>query len=96
LGQNLPPITLIFLPENVGYAEVQSPTASCFPDRCFHRPKVLFNLVNDRRYRVLVEIDNTFKIQFLAQNIKENILAVAFVKFSDGVDELAEHGEILT
>ena len=95
LAQNFLPIALIFLAEHVWYAQVEFVAARSLPYWLLNGPKVLFYLLNDGWQGVLVKVDDALEIQFCTQNIKENILAIAFIELTDLIRELIKHRKVL-
>ena len=50
---------------------------------------------HDRRESVLVEKNDAFEVELRAEQVKENVLAVALVELTRRVGHLVEHGERL-
>lgn len=92
---NFSPITLILFPEHITNTQIQPLRATGYFQRIFHGPEMLLDSAHHLWQRVGKKVDDPFKIELRAQDVKEDILAITFVEFRDRICQLVEHWKTL-
>ena len=59
----------------------------------FRRGEVFLYCLHQGWEYALIKVDDSVEVEFGAEEVEEDVLAVALVKFGDHVGELVEHGE---
>ena len=89
----LAPVRLVRLPQHTLNWSVELGQAAHAQQNLVCWRKMFLDSFHNRREHILVEENDAFKVELRAEQVKEHVLAVAFVELTASVSQFVEHGE---